>query len=85
MNTLDFTNHPEVAHLEGPLQRYFENRIAPGGFLTAVLSNDLVGAVSRADQQNRSLIPEIVIFLYNRAPAGAWGNEDRVARWLRGE
>lgn len=73
-------NIPE--HTQGALLRYLENRFQPGGFLTAVLSNDLVGAVARADSINIKHLKEIVQFVYSEMPSESWGSESRVAAWL---
>ena len=40
-----------------------------GGFMTAVLANDLVGAFERADDRNKDLMYDYVSFLYNDLPA----------------
>jgi len=52
-----------------------------GGFLRAVLSNDLAGAVSHADDENIVALPIIVRYLYNRCPAGCWGSEENFMSW----
>ena len=67
--------------LQGGMKRYIEDGISTGHFLTAVLSNDLLGAVSRADGTNIKLIPEIVRWIYNEAPSNCWGNRERVQAW----
>ena len=67
--------------LQGGMKRYVEDGIQAGHFLTAVLSNDLLGAVSRADGTNVKLIPEIVRWIYNEAPSNCWGDEERVQEW----
>jgi len=67
--------------LQGGMQRYVEDGIQAGHFLTAVLSNDLLGAVSRADSTNIKLIPEIVRWIYNEAPSNCWGDKERVQAW----
>ena len=67
--------------LQGGIQRYIENGYPVGHFLTAVLSNDLLGAVSRADDKNIKLIPEIVKWLYNEAPGSCWGTVEQVQAW----
>lgn len=69
--------------LAGAMQRYIENRIPPGHFLTAVLSNDLSEACGRADDDNRHRLFEIVSWVYNEAPSACWGSPQRVAEWLR--
>lgn len=72
-------------HIRGGMERYIEGRIPPGDFLTAVLSNDLMQAVGRADRINRQKLADIIYFLYTEAPAMCWGSPERVKRWLEGE
>jgi len=67
--------------LQDGMQRYIENGSSTGHFLTAVLSNDLFGAVSRADDKNIKLLPEIVRWLYNEAPGSCWGDVKKVQAW----
>ena len=76
----DYDRLPE--HMRGVMQRYIENKIPPGGFLTAVLENDLAGAFGRADHINRHRIYDIVSFLYNEAPRACWGSPEAVTKWL---
>lgn len=38
-------HHEIPEHTKAALDRYVNDRIPPGGFLTAVLTNDLTGAV----------------------------------------
>lgn len=70
------------AHTKQSIQLYVEKRIPPGGFLLAVLTNDLKGAVGRADEKNRRALPDIVKFLYNYIPARIWGDEKAVKQHL---
>lgn len=70
------------AHTQGVLIRYIENRYDPGSFLTAVLSNDLFGAVWRADRENLQALENICRFIYSDMPADSWGSPERVAGWL---
>lgn len=65
-----------------PLIRYVENRILPGDFLTAVLSNNLSEAAGCADLYNRRRLFEYVSWLYNEAPATCWGSSEKVASWV---
>lgn len=70
------------AHTKAALDRYVNDRLLPGGFLTAVLSNDLFGAVGQADSENLAALPEIVRYVYNELPSGSWGSKDRIWRWV---
>lgn len=69
-------------HLRDGLSNYLEHRLPPGGFLMAVLSNDLREAMGRADETSRAGLFDLVCYLYNCAPANAWGSPDRVKAWL---
>ena len=64
------------------LIHYLAQHIPVGDFLTAILENDLREACGRADDENLWLIPVIVAYLYNEAPAPAWGSKEKVNAWL---
>ncbi len=69
-------------HMHQAMKMFLFDRIEPGSFLTAVLCNDLRGAIGRADHINKRKICDIVSFCMNVLPAVAWGSEDRVRSWL---
>ena len=69
--------------LEG-LERYVKDRIHPGDFLQAVLENDLALSFSKADDENRKAMFEIVNYIYNIIPSKCWGSSEQVRRWLDG-
>ena len=77
MNDVDVPQHT----LES-LKAYIETGRPSGGFLHAVLVNDLRGACARADRLNRHALYDIVYWLTNNAPSGCWGSESRVDEWL---
>ena len=80
---LDFTDYEGVPeHTRGALERYVEHKFLPGGFLIAVLSNDLMGAVSRADAANIVALREICQFIYNRMPSNSWGSEQKIYNFI---
>ena len=54
----------------------------PGGFLIAVLSNDLREAFARADQENIAAMFEIVKYCWNEIPSECWGSPEKVNDWL---
>lgn len=53
----------------------------PGGFVRAVLENDLHMAVARADSDNIQVIPEIMTYVVNKLPSASWGSPERVQQW----
>ena len=87
---LDFTGYsgekfgdPYVPeHTQDTLRRYVEDGLYPGSFVTAVLCNDLFGAISRADSMNASALKDICLFVYNRMPADSWGSAEKMRAWV---
>jgi len=73
------------AHTKAALDRYVNDRIVPGGFLMAVLSNDLFGAVGYADSHNLAALPDIVKYVYNELPSGCWGSKEAIWKWVSDE
>lgn len=69
-------------YMQAALKRYLIDRIPPGDFLTAVITNDLRGAVNRADGENLPLIPTYVRWFYNRAPGISHGSPQHLENWL---
>lgn len=65
------------------LEKYTQQRIPTGGFLYAVLSNDLFEAFGRADNENRLLLFNICSYIYNELPSTCWGSKEKVNNWLK--
>lgn len=61
---------------------YIQQGIEPGGFLRAVLENNLMESCGRADIENRFALFNICTFIYNYAPHNCHGSPDRVKAWL---
>jgi hypothetical protein len=70
-------------HMHGGISRYIARGIPPGSFLAAVLSNDLMGAFGKADDENREALYEWVRFIYNFVPAGCHGSPEKVSAWIQ--
>ena len=69
--------------MRGAITRYIEARRIPGGFLQAVICNNLSEAVSRADDENIRNLPAYVNFFYNHAPSQCWGSPEKMIKWLK--
>ncbi len=52
-----------------------------GQFLEAVLSNDLRGAIDRADPEHLYALPAIMTFVCSRMPIGSYGSISNVRTW----
>lgn len=59
------------------IRNWIDHGIMPGSFLTAVITNDLNGAVGAADHLNIRLIPEYVFYFYNYCPGNCWGSIEK--------
>ena len=57
---------------------YVTRGFDPGGFVTAVLANDLMSALGRADMENRLTIWVICNYVYNEIGASLHGSYDAV-------
>jgi hypothetical protein len=78
------TTRPIPQHTRYQLDEYVTNRIPPGGFVWAVLSNNLEVACRKADDANRAAFFEIVAYVFNELPISCRGSNEAVLDWLRG-
>lgn len=78
---LDYTKLPK--RLRSGAKRYIEQGIKPGGFLTAVIQNNLKEAVGKADDEMIRVIPSIVGWFYNEAPYDCWGSKNDMRKWIQ--
>lgn len=69
--------------LIGGLRRYVEKGIEPGSFLMAVLENNLIESIQKADATNLANIKEIVEYCYNEIPSDCWGSKEIVKEWIK--
>ena len=68
-------------HMQEVARLYIEEGEEPGGFLMAVLTNNLVEAATRADGVNQQRLFEWAGWLYNDIPDRAWGSAEKVLAW----
>jgi hypothetical protein len=68
-------------HLRDGLVRYVTNGILPGGFMQAVLCNNLREAMRRGSYGGVVALPALVDFLTWHMPPEAWGSVARVLGW----
>ena len=65
------------------LKRYAVSGCPTGDFLREVRSNDLLGAVGRADDYNLGTIPAICNYIDNEMPSGCHGSRETVETWIK--
>ena len=70
-------------HMLGGIVRYLMRGIEPGGFLTAVICNNLVQSYQRADEENKHAMYNYADALYNVFPSGSWGSEAKFNEWIK--
>ena len=64
------------------IRNYIDRKIPAGSFLSAVICNDLVSAVSNADDENIKNIPAFASYFYQYAPTSCWGSLEKMKIWL---
>ena len=67
--------------LDDSLENYLMRGYEPGGFLTAVLANDLFMAVGRADHWNKDNLHRIVNEIQHEMTPIAYGSYAAVKEW----
>jgi hypothetical protein len=70
-------------HLRDGLQLYVERGVEPGGFLCAVLENDLFGAFRHGSESSLRGIHGLCMWIYNYAPRPVWGDRATRLAWQR--
>lgn len=76
MNASEAKTHIEKYHIE---------KVKPGNFLTAVLENNLFGALRYADPDSLDHLAEITRVVWNDIPGNIWGSPEAVKTHLQGE
>ncbi len=69
------------AHTMYALRNYVDHGVRTGDFLRNVIANNLFGAFSHADLDNRAAIGPLVKYIYNRCPQQCWGSQEAFDAW----
>lgn len=77
----DYTLLP--GHMQEGVKLWIEKGIATGGFLCAVIENNLKESFMRADSINRERLLDIVGFFYYEAPSACWGSAEKAKEWRK--
>jgi hypothetical protein len=64
------------------INEYVKNGTPPGWFVRAVLANDLMTAVERADSGDLRDLKEVCKYVVMETPSICWGSYDNVDRWI---
>ena len=79
VSSLDYSPLPE--RLREGVRRWVEDHVVPGGFLCAVICNNLRDAIFLAADENLPRLVEIVRWFYHEAPGLCWGSKATFDRW----
>lgn len=64
------------------IDNYVKEGTPPGGFVRAVLENNLMEAFHRGDKENSEALIDICMYVYNEVPASCHGSPANVSAWL---
>jgi hypothetical protein len=80
----DYVKHTIRDEILEGIDRWVLTGTDVGGFLSAVLRNDLLEAMERADENNSAHLREIVTYIYNECPIHCWDGRDkgRAEKWM---
>lgn len=65
------------------IKNYVNNGVEPGGFLKAVISNNLFEAVGKADDENIQNLPAFTAYFYNETPSECYGSKEKMNNWIQ--
>ncbi len=85
----EFTRHDQhgpyptaPVHILDGIWRYATDRLPPGSFVRAVLENNLMEAMGRADEMSLAGLFEIVRYVRWEIPSNCHGSPEKVTAWL---
>lgn len=70
-------------HMRDGARLYVEKGVPGGSFMTAVFSNDFLGAFRRADDANTAAMRSWAAWLHNDAPRDCYGSPEDVSAWIK--
>ena len=71
---------PKIREL---IRSYADFGSPPGGFVKAVLENNLELAVFAADSDNLKHLKDIVMYCHWEIPSSCWGSPEKVQAWVK--
>ena len=79
---IDQNAHLIPPHMVGGLKRYVLRGIPMGDFGHKLLSNDFMGAMGRADEDNARALQGWAVMFYNYVPSDCYGSPEKVKAWI---
>lgn len=75
--------HNIPQHMWESVRNYIEHGFAPGGFLYAVLTNNLADSFNKGDMLNAQSLGNYVRFMWWEIDSDAWGSPEKVDAWIK--
>ena len=69
-------------HLQRDILAYVILGKQPSGFREAVLRNNLMDAVDRANEEEMAALKSVAEFIFNYVPSGCWGSKKKIDSWF---
>lgn len=82
MKTIATNTYRIPERITDSILRYALYGVQPGGFVYAVLTNDLRRALFSADKETFNHIHDIVSFAFHELPGNCCGDIETVSKWL---
>jgi hypothetical protein len=83
LEEIDYFNYSLIPqNMIDSLNKYETEHKETGGFLNAILENNLKETVYKADDNNKKIIPVYIHYIDNNLPAQSWGSKKKVDNWL---
>lgn len=82
MRMFNFNGYKIPDHTKTALIEYIEQGAPVSGFLHAVLTNNLRGAIESTDLENLHYLKDVADWLYMYAPEACAGTDAKYLRWI---
>jgi hypothetical protein len=79
---LNYQKYDAPVRILDAIRNHADHHHPCGSFVTAVLQNDLMEALGRADEYSKSALFEIVRYVRWEIPANCHGSVEKVHAWL---
>lgn len=81
MSHIDYATIPPL--VRAALDRHAHEHQHTGGFVTAVLENNLMEAIGQADANSLAAMRSILAYVYNEIPGACHGSPAKVKAWRK--
>jgi hypothetical protein len=82
MSEKNYENYGAPVRILGAIRNHADHHHPCGSFVTAVLENNLMEAIGRADENSQAALFEIVRYVRWEIPSNCHGSVEAVRAWL---